>query len=49
MLTAGTKGIIGTLKSSGDFDSGWALIERQTNRITNADSAQKVQATPLNP
>ena len=49
ILTAGTNGIIGTLKSSGEHDSGCARIDRQTTKIVNAEMAQIVHAIALKP
>ena len=49
MFTAGTNGIIGTLKSSGEHDSGCARIERQTTKIVKAARAQIVHAIVLKP
>ena len=48
-MTAGTNGIIGTLKSSGEHDSGCARIDRHTTKIVKAEMAQIVHAMALKP
>ena len=40
---------MGTLKSSGEHDSGCARIDRQTTKIVKAEMAQIVHATALKP
>ena len=49
ILTAGTNGIIGTLKSSGEHDSGCARIDRHATKIVKAEMAQIVHAMALKP